>query len=98
MDIHEEIVKLMEIYAEGSYRETKVISDDDITEESYEDIIELSLEEELIELFQINHIEEFSVNISNVFDSPGLDIYAVSIAYIDKNGKLEHITDSIDRC
>ena len=54
------------------------------------EVIEPMLEEE-------ETVSQYSVGYSQVFDSPGVDIYYFSVAYIE-NGKLEHFTYEIKVC
>lgn len=54
------------------------------------EVIEPMLEED-------ETISQYSVDYSQVFDSPGVDIYYFSVAYIE-NGKLEHFTYEIEVC
>lgn len=88
----------MEIYADSPYRGIETIKVDKGTGEKYTGYSEISLEEELIEMFQKSDVMFSSIDITCVFDSPGLDVFSVSIAYIGKDGQLGHYTDSIDRC
>lgn len=48
---------------------------------------EKSLKEELEKVFEIENVEN-DITITKVFDSPGLDIFVVSIAWIEEE-KLE---------
>lgn len=54
------------------------------------EVIEPMLEEE-------ETVSQYSVDYGQVFDSPGVDIYYFSVAYIE-NGKLEHFTYEIEVC
>lgn len=54
------------------------------------EVIEPMLEEE-------ETISQYSVDYSQVYDSPGLEIYYFSIAYIE-DGVLEHFTYEIEVC
>lgn len=44
---------------------------------------EKSLKEELEEIFEIQNVES-DINITQVFDSPGLDIFVIFIAWIEE--------------
>lgn len=62
---------------------------------------EKSLEEELIELFKKYDYtaEECSIEIYKAFESPGLDVIVIYVAYIDKKDKtLKVISDVLDIC
>ena len=89
MSVKEKIFKIMEQYKElGVYREIEING-------KWE---EVSLEEEIEEILSKERtVTEFRVETENMFDNPGIDIYSVSIAWIE-NGKLETILNyEIDR-
>ena len=54
------------------------------------EVIEPMLKEE-------DTISQYSVDYAEVFDSPGVEIYYFSVAYIEI-GKLEHFTYEIEVC
>lgn len=54
------------------------------------EVIEPMLEEE-------ETISQYSVDYSQVYDSPGVEIYYFSVAYIE-DGVLEHFTYEIEVC
>lgn len=54
------------------------------------EVVETMLEEE-------NTVSQYSVDYSQVYDSPGLDIYYFSIAYVE-DGVLEHFTYEVEVC
>lgn len=86
--MYNEILNLINQYTVYGNVYMKVLEDGFYTEKS--------LEEELIELFKKYSYtaKEYSVEICKVFDSPGLDIIVIHIAYIDKKNKtLEVISD-----
>lgn len=89
MSVKEKIFKIMEQYKElGVYREIEINGEWE----------EVSLEEEIEEVLSKERtVTEFRVEMENMFDNPGIDIYSVSIAWIE-NGKLETILNyEIDR-
>ena len=89
MSVKEKIFKIMEQYKElGVYREIEINGDWE----------EVSLEEEIEEVLSKERaVTEFRVEAANMFDNPGIDIYSVSIVWIE-NGKLETILNyEIDR-
>ena len=89
MSVKEKIFKIMEQYKElGVYREIEINGEGE----------EVSLEEEIEEvLSKEKSVTEFRVETENMFDNPGIDIYSVSIVWIE-NGKLETILNyEIDR-
>ena len=89
MSVKEKIFKIMEQYKElGVYREIEING-------KWE---EISLEEEIEEILsKEKSVTEFRVDAANMFDNPGIDIYSVSIVWIE-NGKLETILNyEIDR-
>ena len=89
MSVKEKIFKIMEQYKElGVYREIEI-------NDEWE---EISLEAEIEEiLIKEKSVTEFRVEAANMFDNPGIDIYSVSIVWIE-NGKLETILNyEIDR-
>ena len=89
MSVKEKIFKIMEQYEElGVYREIEING-------KWE---EISIEEEIEEVLSKERtVTEFRVETKNMFDNPGIDIYSVSIVWIE-NGKLETILNyEIDR-
>lgn len=89
MNVKEKIFKIMEQYKElGVYREIEINGEWE----------EVSLEEEIEEVLSKERtVTEFRVETENMFDNPGIDIYSVSIVWIE-NGKLETILNyEIDR-
>ena len=89
MSVKEKIFKIMEQYKElGVYREIEINGEWE----------EVSLEEEIEEILSKERTgTEFRVEAANMFDNPGMDIYSVSIVWIE-NGKLETILNyEIDR-
>lgn len=89
MSVKEKIFKIMEQYEErGIYREIEINGDWE----------EISLEEEIEEILSKERtVTEFRVDAANMFDNTSIDIYSVSIVWIE-NGKLETILNyEIDR-
>ena len=89
MSVEEKIFKIMEQYEErGIYREIEINGD----------WKEISLEEEIEEILSKEEsVTDFQVEAANMFDNTSVDIYSVSIAWIE-NGKLETILNyEIDR-
>lgn len=89
MSVKDKIFKIMEQYKElGVYREIEINGEWE----------EISLEEEIEEILsKEKSVTEFRVEAANMFDNPGIDIYSVSIVWIE-NGKLETILNyEIDR-
>lgn len=89
MSVKEKIFKIMEQYKElGVYREIEINGEWE----------EISLEEEIEEILsKEKSVTEFRVEAANMFNNPGVDIYSVSIVWIE-NGKLETILNyEIDR-
>lgn len=89
MSVKEKIFKIMEQYKElGVYREIEINGEWE----------EISIEEEIEEILsKEKSVTEFRVDAANMFDNPGIDIYSVSIVWIE-NGKLETILNyEIDR-
>ena len=89
MGVKEKIFKIMEQYKElGVYREIEINGEWE----------EISLEEEIEEVLSKERtVTEFRVETENMFDNPSIDIYSVSIVWIE-NGKLETILNyEIDR-
>lgn len=89
MSVKEKIFKIMEQYKElGVYREIEINGEWE----------EISIEEEIEEILsKEKSVTEFRVEAANMFDNPGIDIYSVSIVWIE-NGKLETILNyEIDR-
>lgn len=82
MNVKEKIYKILEQYEGHSpYREIEVNGEWE----------EISLEGEIEEVLgAAESITDFYVEATNMFDNPGIDIYSVSIAWIE-NGKLETI-------
>lgn len=56
-----------------------------------------SLEEELVRVAKEVDLEDFSCDIWKTFDSPGLDVYALSCAWT-YDGTLHHYTDTLEVC
>lgn len=44
---------------------------------------DLEIDEEIKKIFEENNIEQFNVELEQVFDSPGLDIYYLAVAWIE---------------
>ena len=89
MSVKEKIFKIMEQYKElGVYREIEINGEWE----------EISIEEEIEEILsKEKSVTEFRVEAANMFDNPGIDIYSVSIVWIE-NGKLKTILNyEIDR-
>lgn len=89
MSVKEKIFKIMERYEEhGIYREIEVNGEWE----------EVGLEEEIEEILSKEEsVTEFQVEATNMFDNPGIDVYSVSIVWIE-NGKMETILNyEIDR-
>lgn len=89
MSVKEKVFKIMEQYKElGVYREIEINGEWE----------EISLEEEIEEILSKERtVTEFRVEAANMFDNPSVDIYSVSIVWIE-NGKLETILNyEIDR-
>ena len=82
MSVEEKIFKIMEQYEEhGIYREIEINGE----------WKEVNLEEEIEEILSKERtVTEFRVEAANIFDNLGVDIYSVSIVWIE-NGKLETI-------
>lgn len=51
-------------------------------------------EEEIEEALKLSGIEKFEVSIDDMFDSPGYDVYSVSVAWIE-NGIINLTVGSI---
>lgn len=58
----------------------------DLTDENYG--LFDDFEQDCINCFEKNGISEFSIDSTNPFNSPGLDVYVVSVAWIE-DGHLE---------
>ena len=89
MSVKEKIFKIMEQYGEhGIYREIEINGEWE----------EVNLEEEIEEILSKERtVTEFRVEAANMLDNHGVDIYSVSIVWIE-NGKLETILNyEIDR-
>ena len=89
MSVKEKIFKIMEQYKElGVYPEIEINGEWE----------EVSLAEEIEEILSKERtVTEFRVEAANMFDNPGIDIYSVSIVWIE-NGKLEtSLNYEIDR-
>lgn len=89
MSVREKIFEIMEQYEElGIYREIEINGEWG----------EIGLEEEIEEfLSKEESVTEFQIEITNMFENLGIDIYSVSIVWIE-NGKLETILNyEIDR-
>ena len=44
---------------------------------------DLEIDEEIKKIFEENNIEQFNVELEQVFNSPGLDIYYLAVAWIE---------------
>ena len=91
--MYDKIMSLINNYLNYGNIYMEVLEDGSYTEKS--------LEEELTDLFEkYNYnINEFSIDINTVFESPGLDVITIYIAYINKEyGVLEVISEVLDRC
>lgn len=89
MSVKEKIFKIMEQYeAHGIYREIEINGEWE----------EISLEEKIEEILSKEEsVTDFQVKAANMFKNPGIDVYSVSIVWIE-NGKLETILNyGIDR-
>lgn len=82
MSIKEKIFKIIEQYeGHGIYREIEINGEWE----------EVGLEEEIEEILsEEESVTEFQVEAANMFTNPSIDIYSVSIAWIE-NGKLKAI-------
>ena len=82
MSVKEKIFEIFKQYEElGIYREIEINGEWE----------EISLEEEIEEILsKEKSVTEFRVEAADMFDNPGIDIYSVSIVWIE-NGKLETI-------
>lgn len=89
MSVNEKIFKIMEQYEEhGIYREIGINGEWE----------EISLEEKIEEILSKEEsVTDFQVKAANMFNNLGIDVYSVSIVWIE-NGKLETILNyGIDR-
>ena len=89
MSVKEKIFEIFKQYEElGIYREIEINGEWE----------EISLEEEIEEILsKEKSVTEFRVEATNMFTNPSIDIYSVSIVWIE-NGKLETILNyEIDR-
>ena len=89
MRVKEKIFKIMEQYEEhGIYREIEINGEWE----------EISLEEKIEEILsKEDSVTDFQVKAANMFSNLGIDVYSVSIVWIE-NGKLETILNyEIDR-
>lgn len=89
MSVKEKIFKIMEQYEEhGIYREIEINGEWE----------EISLEEKIEEILSKEEsVTDFQVKAANMFNNLGIDVYSVSIVWIE-NGKLETILNyGIDR-
>ena len=82
MSVKEKIFKIMEQYEEhGIYREIEINGEWE----------EISLEEKIEEILNKEEsVTDFQVKAANMFNNLGIDVYSVSIVWIE-NGKLETI-------
>jgi tRNA(Ser,Leu) C12 N-acetylase TAN1 len=82
MSVKEKIFKIMEQYEEhGIYREIEINGEWE----------EISLEEKIEEILSKEEsVTDFQVKAANMFNNLGIDVYSVSIVWIE-NGKLETI-------
>lgn len=85
---------ITELYAffvkDGSLYKEVLDKDDFYTEISFEEMVEELLKNS-------EEVTEFNISIDHVFDSPGSDIYSVSIAWIE-NGHLQTFFEAFERC
>lgn len=89
MSVKEKIFKIMGQYEEhGIYREIEINGEWE----------EISLEEKIEEILSKEEsVTDFQVKAANMFNNLGIDVYSVSIVWIE-NGKLETILNyGIDR-
>ena len=89
MSVKEKIFKIMEQYEEhGIYREIEINGEWE----------EISLEEKIEEILSKEEpVTDFQVKAANMFKNSVIDVYSVSIVWIE-NGKLETILNyGIDR-
>ena len=89
MSVKEKIFKIMEQYEEhGIYREIEINGEWE----------EISLEEKIEEILSKEEsVTDFQVKAANMFNNLCIDVYSVSIVWIE-NGKLETILNyGIDR-
>ena len=89
MSVKEKIFKIMEQYEEhGIYREIEINGEWE----------EISLEEKIEEILSKEEsVTDFQVKAANMFKNSIIDVYSVSIVWIE-NGKLETIlNDGFDR-
>lgn len=89
MSVKEKIFKIMEQYEEhGIYREIEINGEWE----------EISLEEKIEEILSKEEsVTDFQVKAANMFNNLGIDVYSVSIVWIE-NGKLETILNyGVDR-
>ena len=89
MSVKEKIFKIMEQYEEhGIYREIEINGEWE----------EISLEEKIEEILSREEsVTDFQVKAANMFKNSIIDVYSVSIVWIE-NGKLETILNyGIDR-
>lgn len=64
--------------------------------ERYEEDGNLECHDEIEQLLKDNGIEQYEVSVDDMFDSPGYDVWSVSVAWIE-NGKLELAVGSIGK-
>ncbi len=62
----------------------------------YEEEGDTECTEEIEQLLVENGITQYEISVDDMFDSPGYDVYSVSVAWIE-NGKLELAVSSIGR-
>lgn len=62
--------------------------------ERYDEEGDTECHDEIRQLLKDNGIEHCEVSVDEMFDSPGYDVYSVSVAWIE-NGKLELVVGSI---
>lgn len=62
--------------------------------ERYDEENDTECYEEIEKALKENGVEHFEISIDDMFDSPGYDVYSVSVAWIE-NGKLELAVGSI---
>lgn len=87
--VRNRVIGLLDEWVEaeqGIYREIY----DETVEEQYR---EISLEEEIDEIFIKYGIKDFDVDIEKMFENPGVTIYSVSVAWVE-GGELKSILNT----
>ena len=88
MNIYDKINSLIEEYFnQGDYYTPYIEVDGN----------DLEIDEEIKKIFEENNIEQFNVELEQVFDSPGLDIYYLAVAWIEDRD-LQVYNLSMERC